>query len=342
RAEIDLARVASGQPGEVAGFVFLGSSPGGQVGRSITGQVDVDGDGIPDVIIGANQEVWLIPGKGPKTKSGSRTVTLDSTVPPGGLVRGLTATDAVSFFGALVYVAGGEGDLGGTAVAGAGDVNNDGVEDFIIGAPGVDVAGKIDAGKAYIVYGSRAPRTGEVSLSEIGSTVPGLVVEGFEAGDEMGRSVGGGFDVNADGIADALVGAPFADTLAATPPDAGETYVVSPVAPDEVLSLMLEQSGPDTMLEWNTADRALSYNVYRGDVLTLMTRGGVLTSDMTQLACTVNADADQDGKPDMVDASTPAPGSIYFYLVTGRNLTGEGPLGPAESDPPLINDSQCP
>ncbi len=342
RAEIDLTRVASGQPGEVAGFVFLGSDPGGEVGRSITGEVDVDGDGIPDVIIGADQEVWVIPGDDPKTSSGSRTVTLDPTVAPGGLVRGLTTTDAVSFFGAVVYVAGGEGDLGGAVVAGAGDVNNDGLDDFIIGAPGVDISGKLNAGKAYIIYGSRAPLTGEVSLSDVGITVPGLVVEGFEAGDEMGRSVGGGLDVNADGIADALVGAPFADTLALTPPDAGETYVVSPVAPDEVVSLTMEQSGFDTMLEWDAADRALSYNVYRGNLSTLVTRGSVLTADMAQLACSVTTDTDHDGKPDTLDTSAPAPGTIYFYLVTGRNLTGEGPLGPPGAVPPRVNNAQCP
>jgi hypothetical protein len=59
--------------------------------------------------------------------------------------------------------------------------------------------------------------------------VPGAVVIGFEEGDQLGASVSGGFDVNADGRVDALVGAPFGDVLATTPSNAGESYVISVV-----------------------------------------------------------------------------------------------------------------
>jgi hypothetical protein len=63
---------------------------------------------------------------------------------------------------------------------------------------------------------------------------------------------------------------------------------------------------------------------------------------MIRLACAVATDADHDGRPDTLDTSAPGPGTTYFYLVTGRNLTGEGPLEPSGGVPPRVNDAQCP
>ncbi|MBD2108181.1 integrin alpha [Nodosilinea sp. FACHB-13] len=45
------------------------------------------------------------------------------------------------------------GDLSGFSVSNAGDINNDGVDDLIIGASGADPNGKSDAGKSYVVFG---------------------------------------------------------------------------------------------------------------------------------------------------------------------------------------------
>jgi hypothetical protein len=38
-------------------------------------------------------------------------------------------------------------------VAGIGDVNGDGLADLIVGVPGSDSAGGIDAGRSYVVFG---------------------------------------------------------------------------------------------------------------------------------------------------------------------------------------------
>ena len=174
--------------------------------------------------------------------------------------------------------------------------------------------------------------------------MPGVTVQGAAPGDRLGSSVGGGFDVNGDGIADALVGAPFADTLVSTPDDAGETYVISPVSSDEVVSLSVWPSDPATtvFLEWTVPDRAISYNLYRWTGAALMEGGSVKTSHATHLACGINADANTNGLPDTSDASVPPLDSVLYYLVTAENLTGEGPLGPAGADIPRTNDLQCP
>jgi hypothetical protein len=340
---IELSRVANGLPDQVAGVVFLGTEPGGEIGRSVTGEVDVDGDGVPDIIIGADQEAWVIPGDDPKGETTSSPVKKDPDLQPGRL-REPGGEDAINRFGAVFFSAGSAGELGGVAVGAAGDVNHDGVGDFILGAPGVDAPGEPDAGAAYLVYGSRFPRSRETLLSDIGVTVPGLAIAGSDGGDQTGRSVGGGSDFNGDGIADALVGAPFADVAATTPTDGGETYVISPVTPDEVVLVKLRKTAPPgtAALEWTVADRAVSYNVYRGLLAQLHLAGPVFTSNMTQLACGIASDADSDGLPDTTDPLVPAAQAGFYYLVTGNNLQGEGPLGPAGATPPRTNDAQCP
>jgi len=106
--------------------------------------------------------------------------------------------------------------------------------------------------------------------------------------------------------------------------------------------LDLTETGGITTLEWSRADRALFYNVYRGTIASLVAGGGVKTSAATKLACGITTDADSDGLPDTMDSSSLPVGGAFYYLVTGRSLAGEGPLGPFDAAPPRINDSQCP
>jgi hypothetical protein len=87
------------------------------------------------------------------------------------------------------------GDNFGFAVSAAGDVNGDGFDDMIVGAMWNDAGGP-DAGRAYVYFGNPA-----------GEAVGQLTLTG-KADDEFGRSVGFAGDVNADGYADVIVGAP--------------------------------------------------------------------------------------------------------------------------------------
>ena len=77
-------------------------------------------------------------------------------------------------------------------------------------------------------------------------------------------------------------------------------------------------------------------------LLLLVATGFVQTSGMVQVVCGTRQDADGDGLPDATDAYLPALGDASFYLVTGENLTGEGPLGPPGAWPPRIHALQCP
>lgn len=109
----------------------------------------------------------------------------------------------------------------GYSVSGLGDINNDGIDDLIIGAP---LGGsRFYAGASYIVFGSEAGFDASLALSELDGS-NGFVLNGVDAGDRSGISVSGAGDINADGINDLIVGAYYADPNGVI--DAGESYVV--------------------------------------------------------------------------------------------------------------------
>jgi Ca2+-binding RTX toxin-like protein len=93
----------------------------------------------------------------------------------------------------------------GAAVAGAGDVNGDGVPDVIVGAPFADPTGRTDAGAAYVVFGKGS--SDPVNLGALGAN--GFEIDGSESREETGFSVSGAGDFNGDGLADLLVGSPW-------------------------------------------------------------------------------------------------------------------------------------
>jgi hypothetical protein len=91
-------------------------------------------------------------------------------------------------------------DQFGYSVASAGDVNNDGFADVIVGAPEYS-NGQASEGAAYVFLGSgNGP-----------STNPSYVIEGAEAGARFGWSVASAGDVDGDGFSDVIIGAPYTD-----------------------------------------------------------------------------------------------------------------------------------
>ena len=115
-------------------------------------------------------------------------------------------------------------DFSGSSVSSAGDVNGDGYDDLIIGAPNADPNGDNQAGETYIVYGgASAPGTGgELDLGALDGT-NGFILTGIDAGDLSGQSVSSAGDVNGDGYDDLIIGAQFADPNGDS---SGETYIV--------------------------------------------------------------------------------------------------------------------
>jgi len=92
-------------------------------------------------------------------------------------------------------------DYYGTSVSSAGDLNNDGYNDFIIGSPGNDQAG-LTAGCALVYFGGKTI-----------SNEPDLTLLGQKEGDRFGESVSYAGDVNGDGFSDVIVSGFFAEKV---------------------------------------------------------------------------------------------------------------------------------
>ncbi len=164
---------------------FTGEAAGDSSGVSVAAAGDVDNDGYDDILIGAflNDDggsqagaVYLIYGQSADYTGTSNLST------------------KAQFTGEAA------GDDAGVSVASAGDVDNDGYDDFLVGAYLNDAGGDI-AGAAYLIYGQSADYTGTASLSTKDKFI------GEESLDYAGISVSTAGDINNDGYSDILIGA---------------------------------------------------------------------------------------------------------------------------------------
>jgi hypothetical protein len=91
------------------------------------------------------------------------------------------------------------GDESGFAISGVGDVNDDGYDDFIIGAYGND-DGDDNAGQTYLILGKSSGWSMDTDLSDADASFIGV-----DNQDSSGVSVSGAGDVNGDGYDDFII-----------------------------------------------------------------------------------------------------------------------------------------
>ncbi len=192
-------------------IIIDGIRLGDLAGNAVAGSADMNGDGVPDLLIGSS--------------GFDRGSTID--IGAGFVVWGLAATGGVDLGdpasgGGKGFVMRGEapGDHAGTAIAGIADLTGDARPEVLLGAPGND-AGGADAGTAYVVFGRTAITA--VNLTSVAAGTGGFRIVGEAAGDAAGSALAAIGDVNGDGEADFLVGAPGNDAAGT---DAGAAYVV--------------------------------------------------------------------------------------------------------------------
>jgi uncharacterized repeat protein (TIGR01451 family) len=246
---------------------FLGNTPYDEAGVSVAGVGDVNGDGLHDFLIGSSiQDAYLFLGRATAYWSPGLSVADADVILSGGsgdavvagagdvngdglhdfligailddeggdnagkvyLVLGREAVDwgssldlanaDASFYGA------GDHDSAGYALSGAGDVNRDGYDDFLIGAYQFDPGGvDTGSGRAYLVLGHPDGWHLGTDLADADTARDLWAFDGEVVGDEAGSDVAGGGDINGDGFADFIVGAP---ENAETQTSAGKAYLV--------------------------------------------------------------------------------------------------------------------
>ncbi len=156
-----------------ASLYDIPGQPSEQLGRGLSSIADLDGDGLPDVLVGAPKGAGLQAGAGVvrvySSKTSQAILTLKGEV---------------------------TGDDFGWSVAALDDVTGDGKDEIIVGAPGYD-SSIPDLGAAYVFSGA----TGALLTKKLGFGQ-------FSSAEDFGHSVCAIGDYNLDGKADFAVGAP--------------------------------------------------------------------------------------------------------------------------------------
>lgn len=163
-------------------LTLTGDEDGAEFGSAIAPVLDVNDDGVHDLLVGAP---FHDAGAGAGADRGEAVVFFGSATP-----------DAVPD---LVLSGSEDGGAFGGAVGRARDVDGDGERDFLVGAPLESPGGRTEAGRAYLYLGGAAV-----------DATPDLTFDGPEAGAEFGSALAGPGDLDGGGR-DILIGAPFDD-----------------------------------------------------------------------------------------------------------------------------------
>lgn len=310
--DIGFVAVMSGATGESLWF-STGDWKGARFGFSVAGTSDLDDDGIEDFVIGAPGYIRYL---GEKNRGAVIAYSIFLEAPIN------------AFEGDQV------GDRLGAAVAGAGDQDNDGYGDIVIGAPGVDTTNGIslfkDAGAVYVYEGFSGIRIADYF--------------GFASKDYFGFSVAGVGDITGDGFEDVIAGAPFHDGNAK---DSGGAFIMTPkndgfhgiyiagLNTGDRLGASVSSAGdvnndsiPDFMVGYpygGTQD-AGGVAVFLGkgnntQIGSHMTIDGLSAKDHAGTSIASVKDVDSDGINDILMGS---PGADIFDPVSGKTLLDVG------------------
>lgn len=201
-------------------------------GSGVSNIGDLNNDGIPDLAVGA---------KGDDDGGADKGAVY---------ILFMNAAGGASSFQKISETSGGLGALPngcafGSSVAGLGDMNNDGVEDIVVGAP-LDDDGGTDRGAAWVLFMNT---NGTVASRQKISDTQGNFVYGLNDGDQMGYTVSSGYDLDGDGVNEIITGSPYGDDAGT---DKGEAYVFfmqNNGTVSEYLAVSQTQGGFNTVLD---------------------------------------------------------------------------------------------
>ncbi len=177
------------------GFAIDGGDIYTSTGTQVSAAGDVNGDGLADLLVSTN------------TGAGRTFVVFGKA---SGTAINLSAL-ATSGSGQGFMVSGESLGDQAISVSNAGDVNGDGLADFVVGAAANKAAGDsgigFQSGRAYVVFGKASDTAINLSALTSGSNSQGFVINGNSNDDNVGRFVSAAGDFNGDGLADVIVSA---------------------------------------------------------------------------------------------------------------------------------------
>jgi hypothetical protein len=273
------------------GYLIGGAANFDSAGAAVANAGDVNGDTIPDQLVGAPQT-----DPGAVNSAGSAYVVFGkndtNNVDLGALGSGGYRIDGAA-----------ANDNTGAVVANAGDVNGDGKTDALVAAVNTDFNSRSNSGSVFVVFGKTSD-TNTIALGSLGAA--GYRIDGKGAGDQIGYSLAGAGDLNADGKADQLVGTILADNNSRN--DSGSVYV------------MFGKSSDTNTIDLNS----IGTNGYRID--------GAGAGEYAGMAVANAGDINGDGKPDQLLAARKASSNGRTsngaaYLIDGKATTTNIDLG---------------
>ncbi|MFQ5599951.1 MAG: FlgD immunoglobulin-like domain containing protein [Candidatus Krumholzibacteriia bacterium] len=279
------AALTSRAPPLVLQRTYLGDAELDQFGFCVGPAGDVDADGFADFLVGANVN--------------------DEAILSGGKIYlylgGVDYPDSA----VVTYAGNIERENVGAAVHGGADLNGDGYDDWVAGAPGLGSSGT-DPGRVYVFWGGASP-----------DGVPDLVIPGDLAGGQFGAAVCLVRDLDGDGTGDLVVGAPRAGD--------GRVYIYrgDPVSFDGVPERILHARPGDRRfgraLAWLPDDDADG----RDDLLVGVPRSSQAAT-WAGAALLYRGTADLDSVPDLVLLGEAAGDEFGSSLFAGADLDADG------------------
>jgi RTX calcium-binding nonapeptide repeat (4 copies)/FG-GAP repeat len=273
------------------GFSLIGYDALGS-GWSVSSAGDVNGDGFDDLIVGAPDSFFVPYAENGYSESYVVFGKATWAGTPSLNVATLDGTNGFQLTGIDLY------DASGWSVSSGGDVNGDGFDDLIVGAPAAESAGGANAeGESYVVFGKASwAGTPSFDLATLDG-INGFRLIGIDAGDGSGVSVSSAGDVNGDGLDDLIVGAPSAESTGGAGSE-GESYVI-----------------------YGKANWAGTPSVDLADLDG--TNGfrliGIDAGDASGTSVSSVGDVNGDGFADLIVG---APGANESYVIFGGNFTG--------------------